>query len=214
MMLTLQRTVIKGREAERAVHKQAEQLTLLQMDNQRLSNLLAEAQESSLTADQFTELLRLRGEVGRLRQQEQEHAKLRELRASLTAHQITAGIAELNTNTWPRASWSFAGYATPEAAWQSALWSASQGDMTTFQASITGRAQEEVQTKAKDKSEQEIAQEIQSEIDRMKSFQVLEREVVAVDLVVLTINLDGDSHNETRKMTMQKVGEEWKFAGD
>ncbi len=57
--------------------RQLERMTQLEADNERLSNLLAQA-NSALPNAQFTELLKLRGEIGLLRQQTKELQILRE----------------------------------------------------------------------------------------------------------------------------------------
>ena len=60
------------RERDEWSRQQKEQLAQLTADNQRLANLLAGARGSrALPYDQFRELLKLRGEAGRLRQQAQ-----------------------------------------------------------------------------------------------------------------------------------------------
>src|ERR1035441_4170953 len=104
-------------------------------DNERLSNLLAQANRpQSLADDRLEELLRLRGEAGVLRQQTKELETLRE-----ENRQARAALASgLNTNYWPRDSWAFAGYASPDAALQSSLWAGSKGDLKTFLDSSTG----------------------------------------------------------------------------
>ena len=54
-----------------------QQLAQLQADNENFSNRLAAIGEpQKLSDDQFNELLKLRGEVGRLRQQTNELARL------------------------------------------------------------------------------------------------------------------------------------------
>jgi len=56
-----------------------QQLARLQTDNESLSTLAAQAKKpASLPSDQFDELLRLRGEVGMLRQQTNELARFRQ----------------------------------------------------------------------------------------------------------------------------------------
>ena len=56
--------------------KQAGELAQLTQDNQRLSNLVAQAKQP-LSAEQIKELLRLRSEIGRLRAETHEADKLR-----------------------------------------------------------------------------------------------------------------------------------------
>ncbi|HYV28316.1 MAG TPA: sigma-70 family RNA polymerase sigma factor, partial [Candidatus Eisenbacteria bacterium] len=68
----------KLREQDEALRQRADRLARLQTDNEGLSNLLAQANSARpLSNDQFRELLRLRGEVGRLRTDVQELAQLR-----------------------------------------------------------------------------------------------------------------------------------------
>src|ERR1051326_3142269 len=63
-------------ERNQTLHRQARQLAALSGEHQRLSNLIATA-KPPLPTDQFTELLRLRGEIGRLRQAAKEPRQLR-----------------------------------------------------------------------------------------------------------------------------------------
>ncbi|HWH69962.1 MAG TPA: hypothetical protein VNT26_11280 [Candidatus Sulfotelmatobacter sp.] len=57
------------REKDDALRWQADRLTQLETENERLSNLVAQAQNTAaLPSEQARELLRLRGEVGLLRQ--------------------------------------------------------------------------------------------------------------------------------------------------
>jgi RNA polymerase sigma factor (sigma-70 family) len=78
------------REQDKALRQRSDQLAQLNAQNQLLSSLVAQTKGSSGFSDeQMSELLRLRGEVGRLRHQTNELARLREenqrLRGSLTA---------------------------------------------------------------------------------------------------------------------------------
>jgi len=64
------------REQEETMRQRANQLALLQSKNEQLSGSLAQANSNqSLPADQFRELLRLRGEVGRLQSELQESSQ-------------------------------------------------------------------------------------------------------------------------------------------
>lgn len=69
---------VRLREENGALRQQLDQLNQLAAENQRLSNLVARANNSqSLPNDQLSELLRLRGEVTRLRSGSQELAQLK-----------------------------------------------------------------------------------------------------------------------------------------
>jgi hypothetical protein len=82
-------------------------------DNERLSNLVAQASGSqSLTDDQLRELLRLRGEAGVLREQRKELETLREenrrvraaLESRLKAQSAGAAGTAATADYWPRDS--------------------------------------------------------------------------------------------------------------
>jgi len=72
-LLIQQHRLAQLREENRRLAGQNEELTVLQIENQRLSNRVAQAATASrLPDDQFRELLRLRGEVGALRTQNRD----------------------------------------------------------------------------------------------------------------------------------------------
>jgi RNA polymerase sigma factor (sigma-70 family) len=82
-------SVAKLREENQALQQQAAQLTPLQTENQRLSNLLVQVGTGSAAAEkQVRDLARLRAEVANLRQQTNDMAKamtdLRKISRSLT----------------------------------------------------------------------------------------------------------------------------------
>lgn len=78
---------VKLRQEYQILQQQATQLA---EDNERLSNLVARAKSTaSLPTDQPQELLRLRGEVGMLRQQTNELGKLRQENRKLLAQSAT-----------------------------------------------------------------------------------------------------------------------------
>lgn len=87
----------KLREHDLAVQQQADQLSQLTAENQRLSNLAAQA-KSPFTDDQLRELMKLRGEVGLLRRQTNDLGKLaeenRRLRATMANARSTTQPAE------------------------------------------------------------------------------------------------------------------------
>ena len=82
------RAQLKLRDAGAALQGQAEQLRELAAANQQLSNTLEQLKAApSLAAEQMHELLRLRGEVGQLRRQTNELAKLAKERPASQAKQ-------------------------------------------------------------------------------------------------------------------------------
>ena len=126
------------RSENAALQQQMSQLDDLRTENARLSNLVARAPAArSLPDEQFSELLKLRGEVGNLRRQTNELNKLqaenRRLRSS--PRQGTSGSAPASDSV-PKESWAFAGYADPESAFQSVVWARSRGDVQNLMASL------------------------------------------------------------------------------
>lgn len=66
-------------ERDKALSQQADRITQLEAENERLSNLVAQVNKTAVPpGDQARELLRLRGEVGVLRQQTNELGRVRQ----------------------------------------------------------------------------------------------------------------------------------------
>src|SRR5205809_68536 len=125
-----QRRAGLGREYA-ALEQQLEEMAQLVASNDQLSNRLAQAKSPhSLTDGQSRELLRLRGEMGVLRQQNRELETVREenrqARAALDSSlkSRNAAKAAATADYWPQDSWAFKGYASADAALQSSLWAA------------------------------------------------------------------------------------------
>src|SRR5437762_7392474 len=71
---------IQRREREALLRQQAGQFDELSAENKRLLNLVAQMGSASLSSDQFHELMKLRGEISRLRHDASEVAKLQAAR--------------------------------------------------------------------------------------------------------------------------------------
>lgn len=80
------------------------------------------------------ELLRLRGEVGRLRAAEQELARLRA--ATLPAGKTASAPAASAVTELPKESWTDAGFATPQAALQTRGWAVLNANRERFKESV------------------------------------------------------------------------------
>ena len=209
-------------EENKALRQQLDQLAGLASENERLSNVVAQANRSqSLPDDQLRELLRLRGEVGVLRQQGKELETLRNenrqaraaLESSLKTQSVGTAAGPATADYWPRDSWAFVGYASPDAALQSNVWAGNKGDFKTFLGGITGEAQKMVEKDIEGKSESEVAANVLEETARLKSIRVLNREVQADDTVVLTAQFEAENHTSTTKLLMKKIGNDWKISG-
>jgi hypothetical protein len=174
------------------------------------------------TADQDnTELLRLRNQAAQLRTVTNELAQLKaqvaqasaenqRLRSAPAAVTTTPPTGQSQGAAYPRESWAFAGYATPENALQSAVFAMSQGDYKTFAASMTPEEAARLQQKWADKTPEQIAEEGRRETANITGFRVLEKRDVSPEQTVLTIYAGGEE--KVQQVVMQKVGEEWKMA--
>ena len=213
---------LRLRQENTALRQQLDLLAGVLAENERLSNLVAQAGSSqSLPDERLTELLRLRGEVGVLRQQSKELETLRNgnreahtaLTSSITPQSAGQAAAVATADYWPRDSWSFAGYASPDASLQSFLWAASKGDVKTLQGGITGEIEKMVAKDLEGKSDSEASAKAMAELAPLKSVLVLNREVQADDRVVLTTVFEDANRTETNKTLMKKIGNDWKFSG-
>ena len=178
---------------------QASEMAEMQAENQRLSKLPTPA-APVLSPDQFTELLKLRGEVG---VQQRRLAKL-ELERMAREDSATAMAlrAPATTNYFPKTAWANAGNSTPEAALQSSSWAIEQalkqGDLKALLAVAGPDAQAKAAQEFAGKSDSEIQAELASyAADAAKlntkeaGFRIINRQVISADQVVLTFYIDG-----------------------
>jgi hypothetical protein len=215
-------TRLKLGEEHKTLEQQVGQMAGLIAENDRLSNLVAQANRSqSLPDDQLRELLRLRGEAGVLRQQSKEFEAVRNenrqahaaLESSLKGRGTGAAGGAATADYWPRDSWAFAGYASPDAALQTSLWAANNGDLKALLASTTGEVQKKMEEDFGGKSEDEASIRAMDEVSNLKSVRVLDREVQGDDTVVLSAEFVEGTDTHTGKLVMKKIGNDWKLSG-
>ena len=213
---------LRLREENKTLRQQLAQMASLGAENERLSNLVSGLNLSrSVSSDQLRELLRLRGEVGVLRQQskalETQHNENRQvstpLESSLKPQSAAPAAAAATADYWPRESWAFAGYASPDAALQSSFWAANQGDMKTFLGGIEGEILQKVREDAEGKSADELSAKAMAEVASLKSVRILNREAQDDAAVVLTAAFEDENRVETNKLIMKKFGSDWKLTG-
>ena len=209
-------------EEHQVLAQQLDQMAGLLAENERLSNLVAQASRSqSLPDDQSRELLRLRGEAGVLRRQTKEletaRNENRQAHAALESNLKSRGAGSTGgpatADYWPRDSWAFAGYASPDAALQTSAWAANNGDLKALLASTTGDLQKMVTKDLEGKSENEAIARAMAEVAKLKSINVLNRDVQADDTVVLTAAFEEGANSHTSKLLMKKIGNDWKLSG-
>ena len=193
----------------------AQQVEQLIARNQELTDLARRPNQTRPAPDeQSLELLRLRGQVGVLREQCKDLESVRS--ANRAAHAMLESKATNSVATadyWPRDSWSFSGYGSPDAALQTSLWAANNGDLKAMLASTTGDLRKMVEADLTGKSPEEASIKAMDEVINFRSVRVLNRETQADDTAVLTVAIEDKAETETVKMLLKKVGNEWKIAG-
>lgn len=115
------------------------------------------------------------------------------------------------------APFAFAAYATPEASIQSMLRAGSRGDFKAFTAGCTKEQTERFLKRMAGKSEDQISREAMAWANTLLDYKVTRKEVISGDEVHLHIEArpspDG-LRNGRVIVVMQKIGDEWKQAGD
>jgi hypothetical protein len=212
-------TRLKLREEQQALQQQLDRVTDVLADNERQSSLPATAGPAqSLASDPSSELLRLRAELGVLRQltNELEGARHENAQAHAALDGYLAGEAAPQVATadfWPRDSWSFAGFGSPDDALRSSLWASYNGNLKALFDSMTGELRQTVEKDFDGKSADEAAIRAMDEVSNLKSVQVLSRDFQSGDTAVLTAAFEDGDHTNTTKLLLKKIGNEWKLAG-
>jgi hypothetical protein len=207
-----------------SLKKQGERLTELSLENQRLSDLVSKTGIASTSNDEVRELLRLRGEIGQLRQTVAEIDRLRLQNEQLTATNSTS-VGQPRTSSppdpqvvlayWPKDQLAAVGYADPASALETALQAVSRGDSDALLASVTPEAKSKLTREnwfihgtAADEVAAAIKQMARS-LDPSTGFYVVGQTFVSPDQAILDVYFDGEG--KTRKVSLQKIGDAWKF---
>jgi hypothetical protein len=221
LWLAAEHQTLRARTAEHGLlEQQVREMADLAARNEQLSNqLTAGSSPEPLPHDQFMELLRLRGEVGALKQKQTDLDKAR--KENQQSHAVLAQYLQTLSETnpvatadyWPRGSWTNAGYASPDAALQTTFWAGYNGDLTNMFASITDEMRTNLANEYKGQSNAEISVRLADETYNLASTQILNREVRDNNTVVLTVELEERNGFQTVPMVMKNVNGQWKLAG-
>jgi RNA polymerase sigma factor (sigma-70 family) len=191
----------------------AEQIQQLQRERDSATNQLAAMADEISTVDRDrAELLRLRSETGMLRQQTNRLGTLVQgLTKALSS--TTASAAPLVQTNFPRSSWAFGGYTTPEATLESYMWAKSRGDVKTAFAAATPEMQQAVrESYFKDKSDAEISALLIENAKNQAGIQILKKMDTADDQVIFQVHLDGMPDKSYSLLTLRKLDGEWKVS--
>jgi hypothetical protein len=203
-----------------ALEQEWQQMADLAARNEQLSNQLAQASSPKpLPPDELMELLRLRGEVGVLLRQQPDRDLAREenrqIHAALAKYLETMNEtnAQATADYWPQNSWTNHGYGSPEAGLQTLLWAGSNGDLTNFAASFDTDARTNLDNEFKGQSAADAAVRLADETYGLKSIQILSRQILDNNTVLLTVEMEKQDDFQTVQMVMKRNGDGWKFAG-
>jgi len=179
----------------------------------------AESKRASIEAQ---ELAKLRGEVSRLRVATNEAGKLRsevsalKLRLSETKNQkpgdVTPTPSVAAADQFPRQSWAFSGYTTPETALVSTIWAMKEGKPQVFMDSLSPEEQQRMAQTWQGKSEEEIAAKHQNDVENIQGVRILSRTAISPTEIQMQVFLEGANRMETFKMN-QAGDQQWKFGG-
>jgi hypothetical protein len=204
------------RDQENASRQLLSRLGVLEVDNLRLSNIVVQA-NTPLAADQLAELAKLRLEVQQLRHRTNDlqtmKTEIRRLRTELAnARNVITSNAPPDVpaeDIFPRDSWTFAGYDTPEAAIESVNWAIGQGNEEAYLASLSPELQDAMQSELADGS---FADSGPLEMGNATGFRILDREAVSDNEIVITVYMDGDGNEIPLVLTQTADG--WKVSGN
>jgi hypothetical protein len=206
-------------DEQQALQQQLDRVTALAARNDRQPSVPATANFTQPPAgDSSADLLRLRSELSALRQltNELENAQKENTEAHTALdHYLTNDTAPkvATADFWPKNSWNFTGYATPDDALRSTLWASYNGNVKALFDGATGHARQELEQRYDGKSPDEDSIRAMDEVNKVKSVQVLNRDFPSDDTAVLTATFDIGDQQHTAKVTLKKVGNEWKLAG-
>lgn len=114
-------------------------------------------------------------------------------------------------------SYSFAGYATPEASVQSMIWAAGTGELEKLPAGVTTDEMEQFKDRMEGKSLNEIGRALVEWAKAMAGYRITQKEVISDVEVHLHIHATPSAdalHSGKAIIKMKKIGDEWKWAGD
>ncbi len=207
------------REREEVSRQQAEQIARLLGENERLSNEIARANSpEALAPNELRELLKLRGQIGSLRQAAKEQLQLeaanRQLRATQATPDQQLAAARAAPNFWPKDQLAFAGYAEPETALKSLLWAMNNGDVKSYMAcTLAGEEMSRhFESLPREKVEGELAvagKGLSASLGPAVGFHIVDKKVKSPDEVILNLSFDGEG--KARRFVMKKTDDEWKL---
>jgi hypothetical protein len=217
---------MQRKSEEQLTHANAslrKELAVLTAENERLARSLSEATASlALSKDRLSELMKLRGEVTKLRDnlKQAQTPKAAPIEQDPPAPmEVVEPVASAPVIAIPREAWAFAGYDTPEAALQSVVWAMSQGNFESFLRSLTSEAAAAARQNMEGKSPAEISGMLTQETQGLAALRLdRKRDETDSEVTFVVASQESDTGEvRTRDeavLKFRKVGAEWKYTGD
>jgi RNA polymerase sigma factor (sigma-70 family) len=199
--LTIQHNAqVKLRSENRALRQQVDDLAQLTTENERRSNLAAQSTQSAAPpGEPSRELLRLRGQVGLLRQQNQGLAKL------LADRQQTTSAPDFE----PSSSWTDSGTATPEAAAGTFAWAIKTGNKDKLAEVLVFETAQAAMNRAP--TVEEVSRDFQALMSEIEASRLVLTDDTTADQVTFWYQSRfKDGHTMVSPLTLQRVGGSWK----
>lgn len=214
---TLERDANRRLRAQNAMTRRlSAQLSDLEFQNARLSNIVAQI-TTPLADEQLAELAKLREEVQKLRRQTNDVVAL-QTQLSRLRNELASARGSMGSNAppdvpaqdiYPRDSWKFSGYDTPENTLESVTWAISQGDESSYMAGLSPELSQEMQGELNGADFSETGP---LELGDVTGFRIADRQAVSDDEVIYTLYMDGEG--DQVDMVLDYVNGAWVIVGE
>ncbi len=179
------------------------------------------AELKQLRAD-AKEVHKLRGQVNQLRSgrdalaqaqaaNQRLSAENEQLRNTSLAELDALGEGPAGSERFLKENWSFLGYASPEDALVTAIFSMQEGDPQAYFDSLAPAEQERMAERWQDKTAEEVAEKHRSDVESISGLQMLSSQVVSDNEVLMDVYIQGP--DRLQRVSMQRVDDQWKFGG-
>jgi hypothetical protein len=220
MTVAVERRSAKQQVAQtERLKEQASRIAQAAAEKARLSNLVARVTTQTLSPEQLRDLLRLRKEVGELRQLEGKKAQLEATNARLREmerkSQETLARARALPNYWPKDQLAFAGYAEPASTVRSLLTALKNGDLNAmldcFDPAVAAEMEASMQQDLGDAAARQAAFKtmVDGYLAGSDGFHIVDQTMTNSNEVTIDLSYDGEGRVD--KVVLKKTGNEWKL---
>ena len=109
---------------------------------------------------------------------------------------------------FPKSTWRFAGFDNPESAFQSSIWAVGNNAAKTFMETVSPAMQRQFAGKPDFRI---ITSKDQVDFGRITGYRILNKQAISENEVIFEMYAEG--LDQTQKFSVQRFGDQWKFAG-